>query len=79
MNIAVLRRCNVGGGRTGLWEHAGHQVERLGRAGGNVIASKVVMLAVPGTAVQAALSSVTGLQGKTVLDVSTAAVSEDRA
>ncbi|MEV4343304.1 hypothetical protein AB0J83_02315 [Actinoplanes sp. NPDC049596] len=68
MNITVIGRGNIGGGLAGLWEGAGHRVERLGRPGGDAAAAEVVLIAVPGDAVQAALSSVTGLSGKTVLD-----------
>jgi predicted dinucleotide-binding enzyme len=68
MNITVLGRGNIGGGLADLWERAGHQVTRLGRGGGDVGAADVVLLAVPGTAVEVALSSVVGLEGKTVLD-----------
>jgi predicted dinucleotide-binding enzyme len=68
MNITVIGRGNIGGGLADLWERAGHQVTRLGRGGGDVGAAQVVLLAVPGTAVEAALSSATGLEGKTVLD-----------
>jgi predicted dinucleotide-binding enzyme len=68
MNITVLGRGNIGGGLADLWERAGHQVMRLGRGGGDVGAADVVLLAVPGTAVEVALSSVVGLEGKTVLD-----------
>jgi predicted dinucleotide-binding enzyme len=68
MNITVLGRGNIGGGLADLWERAGHQVTRLGRGGGDVGAADVVLLAVPGTAVAVALSSVVGLGGKTVLD-----------
>ncbi|MGP4048983.1 hypothetical protein [Streptomyces sp. 2A115] len=35
MNIAVIGRANIGGGPADLWERAGHQVTRLGRAGGD--------------------------------------------
>ncbi|MET9241331.1 hypothetical protein [Nonomuraea sp. NPDC003709] len=68
MNITVIGRGNVGGGLADLWERAGHQVTRLGRGGGNVGTADAVLLAVPGTAVGVALSSVVGLEGKTVLD-----------
>ncbi|GAA0313456.1 NADPH-dependent F420 reductase [Kineococcus aurantiacus] len=68
MDITVIGRGNIGGGLAELWERAGHQVTRLGRGGGDVSAADVVLLAVPGDAVQAALGSVTGLGGKTVLD-----------
>lgn len=68
MNITVIGRGNIGGGLADLWERAGHQVTRLGRDGGDAGAAEAVLLAVPGTAVEAALSSARGLQGKTVLD-----------
>ncbi|GHH38800.1 dinucleotide-binding protein [Lentzea cavernae] len=68
MNITVLGRGDVGGGLADLWERAGHQVTRLGRGGGDVGASEAVLLAVPQNAVEAALSSVVGLEGRTVLD-----------
>lgn len=68
MNITVIGRGNIGGGLADLWERAGHQVTRLGRGGGDAGAAEAVLFAVPGTAVEAALSSVTGLEGKTVLD-----------
>jgi len=68
MNITVIGRGNIGGGLADLWGRAGHKVERLGRGGGDAGAAEAVLVAVPGDAVQAALSSVTGLSGKTVLD-----------
>jgi predicted dinucleotide-binding enzyme len=68
MNITVIGRGNIGGGLADLWERAGHQATRLGRGGGDASSAEAVLLAVPGAAVEAALSSVTGLQGKTVLD-----------
>ena len=68
MNITVIGRGNIGGGLADLWEGAGHRVTRLGRGGGDAVVSDVVLLAVPGTAVEAALSSVVGLDRKTVLD-----------
>jgi 8-hydroxy-5-deazaflavin:NADPH oxidoreductase len=70
MNIAVVGRGKLGGGLADLWERAGHQVVRLGRGGGDIGASEAVLLAVPGTAVKAALSSVVGLEGKAVFDAS---------
>lgn len=68
MNITVIGRGNIGGGLADLWERAGHQVTRLGRTGGDASGAEAVLLAVPGAAVEAALSSVAGLEGKTVLD-----------
>jgi 8-hydroxy-5-deazaflavin:NADPH oxidoreductase len=68
MNITVIGRGNIGGGLADLWERAGHTVERLGHGGGDAGAAEVVLVAVPGDAVPAALASVRGLSGKTVLD-----------
>lgn len=68
MNITVIGRGNLGGGLADLWERAGHQVTRLGRGGGDAGGADAVLLAVPGDAVETALSSVTGLAGTTVLD-----------
>ncbi|WP_432492705.1 dinucleotide-binding protein [Kineococcus gypseus] len=68
MDITVIGRGNVGGGLADLWERAGHRVDRLGREGGDAGGAEAVLLAVPGDAVEAALASVTGLGGKTVLD-----------
>lgn len=68
MKITVIGRGNIGGGLADLWERAGHQVTRLGREGGDVGDSAAILLAVPGAFVDRALSSVVGLEGKTVLD-----------
>jgi predicted dinucleotide-binding enzyme len=68
MNITVIGRGNIGGGLAGLWEQAGHTVQRLGRPGGDASSADVVLVAVPGDAVEAALASVSGLSEKVVLD-----------
>jgi predicted dinucleotide-binding enzyme len=68
MRITVLGKGNVGGGLASLWEAAGHDVTRLGRAGGDVSEADVVLVAVPGDAVAAALDGVKGIEGKTVID-----------
>jgi predicted dinucleotide-binding enzyme len=68
MKIAVVGRGNVGGGLANLWERAGHQVARIGRDGGDVSEAEVVLVAVPGDAVEAALDGVEGIEGKTVID-----------
>jgi predicted dinucleotide-binding enzyme len=68
MQIAVVGKGNVGGGLADLWERAGHSVERIGQAGGDVASADVVLVAVPGPAIAAALDGVTGLDGKTVID-----------
>jgi 8-hydroxy-5-deazaflavin:NADPH oxidoreductase len=68
MKIAVIGRGNVGGGLADLWEEAGHKVTRIGKEGGDVSEVDVVLLAVPGGAIEAALDNVHGLQGKTAID-----------
>ncbi|MGA6157039.1 hypothetical protein ACPEIC_27230 [Stenotrophomonas sp. NPDC087984] len=49
MNITVIGRGNVGGGLADLWERAGHQVTRLGRAGGEPNALSSSSVSTPGT------------------------------
>ena len=63
MRIAVVGRGNVGGGLADLWERAGHQVTRIGRDGGDVSTAEVVLVAVPGGAIAAALDRLQGLAG----------------
>jgi hypothetical protein len=50
-----------GGGLAALWRKAGHEVTALGRGGGDASGAGVVVVAVPGPAVSAALSTVPGL------------------
>src|SRR5271168_2777768 len=68
MKIATIGRGNVGGGLADLWERAGHQVTRLGRDGGDVADADVVLVAVPGGLIAEALDTLTGVEGKTVID-----------
>jgi predicted dinucleotide-binding enzyme len=68
MKIATIGRGNVGGGLADFWEQAGHEVERIGKDGGDVSAADAVLLAVPAGAIDDALSRVTGLGGKTLID-----------
>lgn len=68
MRIAVIGRGNVGGGLADLWERAGHELTRMGRGGGNVSAAEVVVIAVPGGAVNDALDQVQGFEGKVAID-----------
>jgi 8-hydroxy-5-deazaflavin:NADPH oxidoreductase len=68
MRIAVIGRGNVGGGLADRWERSGHEVARIGRDGGDVADADVVLLAMPGRAIADALDSVSGLEGKTVID-----------
>jgi predicted dinucleotide-binding enzyme len=68
MRITVFGKGNVGGGLADLWERAGHRVTRLGRDGGNVSDADVVLVAVPGGSIAEALDTLTGVEGKTVID-----------
>jgi predicted dinucleotide-binding enzyme len=68
MKVAVVGRGKVGGGLADLWEQAGHEVTRIGRDGGDVSGAEVVLIAVPGRAVEEAFQTVRGLEGKTVID-----------
>ncbi len=68
MKVTVAGKGNVGGGLADLWEKAGHEMQRLGREGGDVSAADVVLLAIPGGAVADGLSNLPGIEGKTVID-----------
>lgn len=68
MKITTIGRGTIGGTLARLWTTAGHDVQELGREGGDASSADVVLLAVPNTAVPDALASVTGLDGKVVLD-----------
>lgn len=68
MRVSVAGRGNVGGGLADLWENAGHEVQRLGREGGDVSGAEVILLACPGGALADALSNLRGIEGKPVID-----------
>lgn len=68
MKIATIGRGKIGGGLADLWEKAGHEVTRIGHEGGEVGEVEAVLIAVPGGALEEALGSVTGLEGKTAID-----------
>jgi 8-hydroxy-5-deazaflavin:NADPH oxidoreductase len=68
MKIAVVGKGNVGGGLADRWERAGHEVNRIGKDGGDVSDAEAVLVAVPGPAVADALGKVKGIEGKTVID-----------
>jgi predicted dinucleotide-binding enzyme len=73
MKIAVIGRGSVGGGLADLWERAGHDVDRIGRDGGDVSSAEAVLVAVPGGSVAEALDNVQGIDGKTVIDATNVA------
>ena len=47
MNITVIGRGNVGGGLAAKWRAAGHEVQELGRDGGDASDADVLLVAVP--------------------------------
>ena len=72
MKITVIGRGNVGGGLAALWRGAGHEVQELGRDGGDASSSDVLLVAVPGPEIANALGKVTGLEGKVAIDATNA-------
>jgi predicted dinucleotide-binding enzyme len=72
VKIAVIGRGNVGGGLARRWREAGHDVQELGRDGGDASGSDAVLLAVPSSAIADALASVSGLDGIPVIDATNA-------
>ena len=79
MNIVVIGRGNAGGGLAALWRKAGHAVTELGRRGGDASGAHVIVVAVPGSAISAALGTVTGRAGKTAIDATNAYPSRSEA
>ena len=72
MNITVIGRGNVGGGLAARWRQAGHEVQELGKEGGDASSAEAVLVAVPSGAIADALGKVTGLEGKVVVDATNA-------
>jgi 8-hydroxy-5-deazaflavin:NADPH oxidoreductase len=72
MRITVIGRGNVGGGLARLWRDAGHEVQELGRDGGDASAADVLLVAVPGLEIANALGKVTGIEGKVTIDATNA-------
>jgi predicted dinucleotide-binding enzyme len=72
MNITTIGRGNIGGGLGERWRKAGHDVQQLGREGGDASGADVVLVAVPSGAIADALGKVSGLDGKVVVDATNA-------
>ena len=72
MNITVIGRGNVGGGLAARWRAAGHDVEELGRDGGDASSADVLLVAVPSPELGNALGKVSGSRGKTAIDATNA-------
>ena len=72
MNITVIGRGNVGGGLAQRWSAAGHEVQELGRDGGDASSADVVVIAVPAEQIADALAKVSGTEGKIAIDTTNA-------
>jgi len=72
MRIAVIGRGNVGGGLAKRWRDAGHDVQELGRDGGDASDADVLLVAVPGPQIADALGKVAGIEGKLTIDATNA-------
>ena len=72
MKITVIGRGNVGGGLARMWGDAGHEVQELGRDGGDASEADVLLVAVPGPEIANALGNVAGIEGKVTIDATNA-------
>jgi 8-hydroxy-5-deazaflavin:NADPH oxidoreductase len=72
MNITTIGRGNIGGGLAARWRRAGHEVQELGREGGDASDADAVLVAVPSDAIADALGKVSGLEGKVAIDATNA-------
>jgi predicted dinucleotide-binding enzyme len=72
MKITVIGRGNVGGGLARRWRDAGHEVEEVGRDGGDASAADVLLVAVPSAEIANALGGVSGIDGKITIDATNA-------
>ena len=72
MKITVIGRGNVGGGLAAKWRAAGHEVQELGRDGGDASDADVLLVAVPGPEIANALGGVSGIEGKPTIDATNA-------
>jgi predicted dinucleotide-binding enzyme len=72
MNITVIGRGNVGGGLAQRWRAAGHDVQEIGRDGGDASGADVLLVAVPSSEIENALGRVSGIEGKPTVDATNA-------
>lgn len=68
MKITIIGRGNVGGALQRVLSANGHEVDALGSDGGDAAEADAVILAVPAGAVEEALRSVSGVEGKVLID-----------
>jgi hypothetical protein len=72
MNVTVIGRGNVGGGLARRLRKAGHDVNEIGRDGGDASGSEAILVALPSSAIGDALSKVTGIGEQVVIDATNA-------
>ena len=72
MKITVIGRGNVGGGLAKRWRAAGHDVQELGRDGGDASGADAIVIAVPSGEIAGALAGVNGIEGKVTIDATNA-------
>jgi predicted dinucleotide-binding enzyme len=72
MKITVIGRGNVGGGLAKRWRAAGHDVEEIGRDGGDGSDAEAILVAIPSVAIADAFGSVTGIGDQVVIDATNA-------
>ena len=72
MKITVIGRGNVGGGLAKRWRAAGHDVQELGRDGGDASGADAIVIAVPSGEIAGALAKVVGIDGKVTIDATNA-------
>jgi 8-hydroxy-5-deazaflavin:NADPH oxidoreductase len=72
MKITVIGRGNVGGGLAKRWRAAGHEVQELGRDGGDASGADAIVVAVPSGQIAEALAKVSGIEGKVTIDATNA-------
>jgi 8-hydroxy-5-deazaflavin:NADPH oxidoreductase len=72
LKIATIGKGNIGGGLARFWRSAGHEVQELGRDGGDASDAEVVVVAVPSGVIADALGKVSGIGGKPTIDATNA-------
>jgi 8-hydroxy-5-deazaflavin:NADPH oxidoreductase len=72
VKIATIGRGNVGGGLAKLWRDAGHDVDELGRDGGDASGADALLVALPSDALDEGLGKVAGIEGKVAIDATNA-------
>jgi predicted dinucleotide-binding enzyme len=72
VKLTVIGRGNVGGGLARLWHDAGHDVDEVGKEGGDASDADAVVIALPSDAIGDGLSKVSGVNGKVTIDATNA-------